>query len=492
MEKKPRIECKIERQKAKSEETAAEMSRQQANGEIWENIFAKTPLEETKLVKDDPLQESMLDFATAMGIPTEGNSLTDNFSRWGHTLSTYIFEKCDETPPQDAHEAAGSFVQPSQPIRPTLDQTPSGDEFSQRCAHGGWPLAVPSQGGLPHVVPATPLHQSEGGNMSRRGADGSESMSAKSSACLPRTAGQGPTEQPCETPQNKTRILGNTPAVKIVKLLRPKGGDLRELVLPGGGDLRLRVWAGMRRMMQSLIGWFRNGSTHTTAFKDHLRFIDDFLERKHHFHQHAWAMLNERETLRIHSEILFVLEDIMLLKEVNGSDVLTLLNAAVAKARKNGREKLAEQRAEYLAKCLIGGAGKAHKMANADNLLPPLRLVIKATNQEGKICFINDPLAVAKHYAAPWKKQWNADDESFDQRLGGHFQKLRKKYLNEAAESARLFDGSAAALRKALRMFPACTAIGPDDLNFRLLADLPDIALDQLGELFKSAINNLS
>ena len=104
--------------------------------------------------------------------------------------------------------------------------------------------------------------------------------------------------------------------------------------------------------------------------------IDDLLERKHNFHQHAWKMLEEREALRMHAEILFVMEDIIYQREVKAHDVLSLLGSAVAQARKRGKEKLAEQRAEYLSRCLLGGAGKAHKIANADHLLPSLRLVI--------------------------------------------------------------------------------------------------------------------
>ena len=64
--------------------------------------------------------------------------------------------------------------------------------------------------------------------------------------------------------------------------------------------------------------------------------------------------------------------------------------------------------------------------------------------------------------------------------------------MTEAAETAKYFDGSAAAIRKALRLFPCNTAIGPDDLHFRLLADLPDNALIQLGSMFKTAISNLT
>ena len=64
--------------------------------------------------------------------------------------------------------------------------------------------------------------------------------------------------------------------------------------------------------------------------------------------------------------------------------------------------------------------------------------------------------------------------------------------MDEAATIAKLFDGSPQAIRKALLMFPAGTAIGMDDLHFRLLADLPDIALLQLGQMFKASIHNLT
>ena len=110
--------------------------------------------------------------------------------------------------------------------------------------------------------------------------------------------------------------------------------------------------------------------------------------------------------------------------------MLSLLGTAVAQARKRGREKLVEQRAEYLARCLLGGASKAHKMANADNLLPPLRLVGKSKDKEGQVHFINYPLEIAKHYSNPWKKQWNSDDPDFAARLGANFQHMRKTNRN--------------------------------------------------------------
>ena len=71
----------------------------------------------------------------------------------------------------------------------------------------------------------------------------------------------------------------------------------------------------------------------------------------------------------------------------------------------------------------------AHKMANSDNLLPPLWLVIKSEDEEGETKYINDPLEVAKHYAELWNKQWSDNDPTFATRLGKNFQGLRRKYL---------------------------------------------------------------
>ena len=160
------------------------MAKQAENAELWGKTFLDTPLEATTFDKEEPLQKSMLDFAEQMGIPTEGNALTDNLTRWGRTLSSYIHLKCGEEAPQKAdHNEA-------------------------------------------------------------------------------------------------ERFLGSAPALKMQKLAKPKGGDIRELILPGGGDLCLRVWAGLRRMICALAGWYRNKSTNTPAYKDTLRMIEGLKKRK--------------------------------------------------------------------------------------------------------------------------------------------------------------------------------------------------------------------
>ena len=183
--------------------------------------------------------------------------------------------------------------------------------------------------------------------MPGRGASGSVSMSAKSSACHQRAGKLCSPHQSSEVHPNGSRTLGAPPAIKLEKLVRPKKGDLRELVLPGGGDLCLRVWAGMRRKLNAIVGWHRNASTHTPAFKNHLRLVDEFLERKHYFHRHAWDMLDARQALRLHAEFLFVLEDVAFNRAVDATDVFQLLNRTVAQAKKRGKAKLAEQRATH-------------------------------------------------------------------------------------------------------------------------------------------------
>ena len=88
-------------------------------------------------------------------------------------------------------------------------------------------------------------------------------------------------------------------------------------------------------------------------------------------------MLDGRAERKLRAEIGFVIDDMEFGEGADAGDVLTLLNDAVERAGKRGFGKLQEQKAEQLARSLRGGAGLAHKMANVDNALPTLRLVIE-------------------------------------------------------------------------------------------------------------------
>ena len=236
--------------------------------------------------------------------------------------------------------------------------------------------------------------------------------------------------------------------------------------------------------MVALIGWHAQGATATPAFIFHMRLMKEFLENETQHHQHAWKMLGGKAERKMRAELGFVIDDITFEQEVSASTALSLLNETVERASKRGLEKLQEQKAEQLARGLRGGAGVAHKMANVDTALPPLRLILEIEDESGEKKFEADPLKVAEHHAQPWKDQRKANSPDFAIKLGNNFQRLRREYLPDAIETAKLMDTDPTRIRKALKLFPSSTAIGADDVHFRLTAELPDVALEQLGLLF--------
>ena len=106
------------------------------------------------------------------------------------------------------------------------------------------------------------------------------------------------------------KVSRNSTGGKVGKDFETDCGDLRELVLPGGGDLCLPVWVGMRRMVLALVGWYKNRSTGTPACKFDVRIIDEFLEKKYHYHQHAWKMLDGKAEIKMRAELWLVMDDI--------------------------------------------------------------------------------------------------------------------------------------------------------------------------------------
>ena len=133
--------------------------------------------------------------------------------------------------------------------------------------------------------------------------------------------------------------------------------------------------------------------------------------------------MDGRAERKLRAGIGFVLDDIDFGEVANAGEVLTLLNETVERASKRGLEKLQEQKAEQLTRSLRCGAGLAHKMANIDNALPPLRLVIEGEDENGEKKFEADPQKVAEHDSEPWKEQWKANCPDFANKLGNHFQR---------------------------------------------------------------------
>ena len=168
----------------------------------------------------------------------------------------------------------------------------------------------------------------------------------------------------------------------------------------------------------------------------HVGLLQTFFDYETQHSQHAWAMLDAKESLRTHCEIHFFLDEAdpsegivnKLAKEPGaggkeeGGDLIQILNGIVEKATCRGNEKMEAQRIRKLAIRLQGGAGQAHKAANVDkNALPPLRLIIEPEHGLQNSEFISDPLKVAEHHAKPWKAVWKASDADFENYVGKGF-----------------------------------------------------------------------
>ena len=123
------------------------------------------------------------------------------------------------------------------------------------------------------------------------------STKANGSSNVDTTVAQTPVKQNAHP---KGKRLGDMPRIVCKPILKPRGGDLRELVLPGGGDLCLRVWSGIRRYVSSLASWFWKGRTNSPTFHQHVAFLEQFLACETQHSKHAWSMIEGKEKLRTH------------------------------------------------------------------------------------------------------------------------------------------------------------------------------------------------
>ena len=97
----------------------------------------------------------------------------------------------------------------------------------------------------------------------------------------------------------------------------------------------------------------------------------------------AWDILEEKEALQTEIGIVFFLFDMQDGKEIDTTDLFKRIDKHAALAKRRGLDKINEAAAEKLARDLQGGAGPAHKAANADNDLPPLSLTLTNFSAEG-------------------------------------------------------------------------------------------------------------
>ena len=89
-----------------------------------------------------------------------------------------------------------------------------------------------------------------------------------------------------------------------------------------------------------------------------------------------------------------------------------------------------------------------------------------------------------------WKKKWKAEDTEAHEAAVQSIAAFRRKAVNNANEK---FQGrSPQQWRELARSFPAKTGIGADAIDFRLIADLPDAALEEFDVLARHVYEQIA
>ena len=72
------------------------------------------------------------------------------------------------------------------------------------------------------------------------------------------------------------------------------------------------------------------------------------------------------------------------------------------------------------------------------------------------------------------------------------FQAMRREYSMDAEFTAANLEADAPIVRSIFKIYPNKTAIGGDHLDFTHAANLPDVALDQWGQLLNHSVGSFS
>jgi hypothetical protein len=127
--------------------------------------------------------------------------------------------------------------------------------------------------------------------------------------------------------------------------------------------------------------------------------------------------------------------------------------------------------------------GELHKWANADN-------VCRWAFQE------EDPSKAAKDTTDKWGKAWKAGDQAEQESTMATLRGTRERCLMASAEDCPIMKlardrTEPETLRKICHSFPTNTSIGSDGVRFKEIAEGPDEALDELGQLIRDAVRDL-
>ena len=165
--------------------------------------------------------------------------------------------------------------------------------------------------------------------------------------------------------------MGQIPEIQTKAVIKPKMGDVRQLVLPGGGDVASRVWASMRVNTESLRKWMSKGAFSTAAAKDAINQLENFMIGEGQLYEHVWKKIDNKVALQIKVEIVFLVDAVMKRKIYDLTDLTKPMEDMASKAVEAGKAKARAAYEEQLEQSLKNGAGAAHKRTAVDHALHP-------------------------------------------------------------------------------------------------------------------------
>ena len=86
---------KIDRIKEREDHQAREILKQSDNAKEWCTNFVNTDLEATVFDESNPAQKAASDYALAMGLPSSGSAISDNYGRYCRTFAGYVSGKAE-------------------------------------------------------------------------------------------------------------------------------------------------------------------------------------------------------------------------------------------------------------------------------------------------------------------------------------------------------------------------------------------------------------
>ncbi len=173
--------------------------------------------------------------------------------------------------------------------------------------------------------------------------------------------------------------------------------------------------------------------------------------------------------------------------QVDTSGASELISNLLGKAVAMAKERRRKDFDDWLARALTDGARAAHRFVSRGTKPPPLELVVTEGSGPGR-SIISGPDQAAEHYAGPWRRLWRCGQAG---RYEEEMKLIRSRcndLRDEAVQCASFLDLSPRAIRGACASFRAGTDIGADGVPFTLIASLPDVALQLLGDMIRTII----